>query len=508
MAAVAVVAPLPVMRTPESWQYGDPSLADLRLSLLDRGQSDGVTRRKRTGSSRNRHSWRWSWKQMLTKPFQNQTWTRGGNLREKGNRKKRKSETQNVSKNPVETRKKMDELYRIWLCDDNESSEESSDEELSGRDRRRSCYPRLFSNDTSSSDSETDTEEEHQVSQYAREGPSRIKVDTIQQERINEDIGSISDTSFQSSDSSDSASDLIQTPKQGAINHAIDMNNPDKVDYGNILEQNQSVKKFRVIKIEKNQQQSCVVSQTPVELEVVEMKRNPQPHLSIVTHPITKTAHIKAIPEYSTNILQAYSPTQVDDSKETTDLSDAANHERQIITVSAQMTEENEEKAYNSSTNSNHVSHDNLTSRINSAESQEQVERINPGAMTSTRAMINNYPNGHAISVRQIYHEDILKRVDELCAQCDTEVYGNDERKWDSYGRKNGEESESGTRRFTNEEGGQKNHSFDGNPCDLDTPQEGCKKISSDKVSKYFLSFYHHRITTENNYSKKTKSSK
>lgn len=83
MAAVAVVAPLPVIRASGAWQYGDPSLADVRLSLLDREQpSSGATRRKRA----SRQSWRLSWKQILTKPFQNQSRNRGVAT----NKKKRK----------------------------------------------------------------------------------------------------------------------------------------------------------------------------------------------------------------------------------------------------------------------------------------------------------------------------------------------------------------------------------------------------------------------------------
>ena len=486
MAAVAVVAPLPVIRTPETWQYGDPSLTDLRLSLLDRGQSEGVTRRKRTGSSRNRHSWRWSWKQMLTKPFQNQTWTRGGNLREKGNRKKRKSESQNVSKNPVETRKKMDELYRIWLCDANESSEESSDDELSERDRRRSCYPRIFNSDTSSSDSDTDSEEGHQVSQYVREGPSRIKVDTVRQERINEDIGTISDTSSQTSDTSDSASEvLIQIPKRGTVNHLVDMNdpNPNECEVENKRD---------------NYKEQCSVITQPIETEssdeweVVEIKRNTEPHLSIVTHPNTKTAHIKAIPE-SRKLTSILSPcfqlaTEVGDGNVITHVSNTVNHGRQIITVSAQITEQNKDKAHDS-TLEDGVSHDFLTSSKNSNESQEQAVCINPEAMTSTRGMINNYHNGRVISVRQIYHEDILKRVDELCAQCGTGVYGNEESKCDFYGTENGDKNEDNTKRFIVQEGAQKQH---GNPYELVAPQEGWRKESSDKVGNCFLSLQHH----------------
>ncbi len=473
MAAVAVVAPLPVIRAPETWQYGDPSLADLRLSLLDRGQSDGVTRRKRTGSSRNRHSWRWSWKQMLTKPFQNQTWIRGGNLREKGNRKKRKSESQNVSKNSVETRKKMDELYRIWLCDVDESSDESSDEELSERDRRRSCYARVFDSDTSSSDSDTDAEEEHLVSQYVREGPSRIKVDTTrEEERISEDIVGISDTSSQTSGTSDSSSeiDLIQTSKQGTINQVVDLNQPDTNGYQNILTQNETVKKHEVIEIERDNYDPLspavsMATESLREWDVVEIKRNTvnsEPQLTIVSHPITKTAQIKAIaipePRNSTN----HEPQS--NSKCSDEIADLSN-------TGAQLTEQNENDVYKSD-----VSHDYLTQEANNERSGEQTDRVNLGVMTSTRSMINNYVNGRVISVRQIHHQDILKRVDELCAQCGEEVYG--ETKFESYGMENCGIYHDNTMKITIQESGMKN--FDGNLYDLDSPQE--RKESSDKV--------------------------
>lgn len=507
MSAVAVVAP--VITPPGSWQYGDPSLTNLRLSLLDRGQSDGVTRRKRTGSSRSRHSWRWSWKQMLTKPFQNQIWTRGGSLREKRNRKKRKSESQNVSKNSVETRKTMDELKRIWYCDVNESSEESSDDELSERDRRRSCYPRIFGSDSSSSDSDTEFEEEHQVSEYVRDGPSRIKVDIIREdEETGEDLGRISETSSQTSDTSDSSSEisLTQSPKQGTISQVVHLNNPDTNGYQNILRQNESMKRYEVIEMQRTDYEQ----QPLTEKEREEIERNTVysvPQLTIVSHPVAKTAHIKAIviPESrdSTTYAQVPSASQATAKSDfesdyinnaIADSSNTVNAGPQFITVSGQITDKSNVEPHNSDMNTNGFSHDASTQEVNSKGGKEHADRINPGVMTSTHGMINNYRNARVISVRQIYHQDILKRVDELCAQCGEEGYGRNVPKSESYAVENGGTCHDSAR-FAMQESGMKKYSFDGNFHDLDSPQEGWRKESSEKVDKYFLSPDHHRIT-------------
>lgn len=492
MAAVAVVAPLPVMRGSETWEYGDPSLTDLRLSLLDREQSDGVTRRKRTGSARNRHSWRWSWKQMLTKPFQNQTWPRVGSLREKRNRKKRKSESQNVSKNSVETRKKMDELYRIWLCDVDESSEESSDDEISERDRRRSCYPRIFGSDSSSSDSDTEHEEEHQVSQYVREGPSRIKVDVIHEdEAIDEDNGRISDSSSDSSDTSGASSDdnLIQIQKQETINDVVDL---DNIGYQNILGEIEHEKQYEVTETQTHnyQQEPLDISQsmTTVQRNAV----NSETQFTIVSHPIAKTAYIKAIttPEsqISTNDVL---PEKNDNEQTVVAPANTINHEH---AVSGQMTDLSREIVETHNSNMNDISHVYLTpSREESSEGGQEnaaSDRLNTEVTTSAPGMINNCCNGRVISVRQIYHQHILKRVDELCAQCGAEVYASENE--EKFQANEEDDIPDHTTRITMQEDGLNKLNVDGNTFDLHSPQEGWR---SEKVHKYFLS-YNHNITT------------
>jgi hypothetical protein len=447
---------------------------------------------------------------MLTKPFQNQIWTRGGSLREKRNRKKRKSESQNVSKNSVETRKTMDELKRIWYCDVNESSEESSDDELSERDRRRSCYPRIFGSDSSSSDSDTEFEEEHQVSEYVRDGPSRIKVDIIREdEETGEDLGRISETSSQTSDTSDSSSEinLTQSPKQGTISQVVHLNNPDTNGYQNILRQNESMKRYEVIEMQRTDYEQ----QPLTEKECEEIERNTVysvPQLTIVSHPVAKTAHIKAIviPESrdSTTYAQVPSASQATAksdlesdyiNKAIADSSNTVNDGPQFITVSGQITDKSNVEPHNSDMNTNGFSHDASTQEVNSKGGKEHADRINPGVMTSTHGMINNYRNARVISVRQIYHQDILKRVDELCAQCGEEGYGRNVPKSESYAVENGGTCHDSTR-FTMQEIGMKKYSFDGNFHDLDSPQEGWRKESSEKVDKYFLSLDHHRITT------------
>ena len=490
MAAVAVVAPLPVMRGSETWEYGNPSLTDLRLSLLDREQSDGVTRRKRTGSARNRLSWRWSWKQMLTKPFQNQTWPRVGSFREKRNRKKRKSDSQNVSKNSVETRKKMDELYRIWLCDVDESSEENSDDEISERGRRRSCYPRIFGSDSSSSDSDTDHEEEHQVSQYVREGPSRIKVDVIREdEGIDEDNGRISDGSLESSDTSGASSEdnLIQTQKQDTINDVVDLNN---TGYQNILGQIEHEKQYEVTETQTHnyEQESLDVFQfmTTAQKNAV----NSETQFTIVSHPIAKTAYIKAIttPE-SQNSTNDESLEKSDKEQAVVDPANTINYEH-LITVSGQITDHSREIAEPHNSNMNEICHVHFTpSREESSEGGQgnaASDRLNPEVMTSTRGMINNCCNGRLISVRQIYHQHILKRVDELCAQCGEEVCASENK--EKFQPNEDEDIPDHTARISMQGDRLNKLNMDGNIFDLRSQQEGWQ---SEKVHKYFLSYNH-----------------
>ena len=501
MAAVAVSTQLPVMRTSESWQYGDPSLIDLRLSLLDRGQSENVTRRKRKDSSRSRHSWRWSWKQMFTKPFQYQTWSRGGSMREKRNGKKRKSENQNASKNSVETRKKMDELYRIWLCDVDESSDESSDEEVSERDRRRSCYPRIFSSDTSSSDS--DTEDENQVSEYVREGPSRIKMDII---REGVGINEVSDTSSQTSDTSDSSSseiNLIHTPNQGRVNHVVDLSNPDIIGHENIVRQNENVAEYEVAETKTNNSKQLSPTEPSVswsvkQYEVAEIKTNVE--LTILSHPITKTANIRAIssmPEYG-NL------TNYEEQSQCLSEPVVKHNDAKLSTVSGQMScNHNEEivESHYSQMNLNDCSHERLTSSqeatTKSSLEQTESDRIKPGVMTRMPDMINNCHNERVISVRQIYHQDILKRVDELCAQCGEDVYCREQINLGSFEEENGVHHDN-MKVFSIPESGLEKHNFDGISNNSNSPQEGWQKESIEKVHKYSLSLQFQNINKQN----------
>ena len=495
MAAVAIVAPVPVLRGSATWEYGDPSLTNLRLSLLDREQSDGVTQRKRTGSSRNRLSWRWSWKQMLTKPFQNQTWPRVGSFKEKRNRKKRKSDSQNVSKNSVETRKKMDELYRIWLCDVEESSEESSDDEISERDRRRSCYPRFFGSDTSSSDSDTEHEEEHLVSQYVREGPSRIKVDVVREdERINEDHGRISDSSSESSDVS-SEHNLIQTEKQETINDVADHDNNG---YQNILGQIENEKQYEVgeTQTDNYEPESLDISQTmtaqsPKECVGIEKNTvNSETQSTIVSYPITKTIQTKAITPESQNSTNDESLLS-EKSNKVVDPTNTVNHEQYSTTDSVQIPDLGREIAKPHTSN---ISHDYLTSSLEvsseSGQGNAASDPLKPEVMTGSPAMINNCRNGRVISVRQIYHQHILKRVDELCAQCGEKIYASENETNFQADDEEGDVPQD-TTRIDLQENRLYKLDVDGNSIDLDSPQEGWV---SEKVHKYILS-YNHNIT-------------
>lgn len=147
---------------------------------------------------------------------------------------------ENASKTLVESRKKMDELYRIWL---HESSDESSEDELSERDRRRSCYPRLFVSDSETSESEVESEEHH-VSKYVREGPSRIKSDDIdEREGTDGDFGRLSNNTFASNSPYENI--VMTTVEHGNINETVHLSNE------NILGSNENMKTCEGIEIRK-----------------------------------------------------------------------------------------------------------------------------------------------------------------------------------------------------------------------------------------------------------------
>ncbi|XP_046847897.1 uncharacterized protein LOC124441464 isoform X3 [Xenia sp. Carnegie-2017] len=175
MATVAMMASTTRSRQNDVCS-NSPTAADVRLSLLDRNQPGCLGRRKRTEIAQG--GWRMCWKQMLTKPFQSNTRARVGGFREKRNGKKRKSDAENDMKDSIASRMRMDELYRIWLCEVDELSADSSDDESWSNDRRHPYYSRVYDSNMSSTDS-SDSEDEvrSSVSEYVRKGPSRMKMD-------------------------------------------------------------------------------------------------------------------------------------------------------------------------------------------------------------------------------------------------------------------------------------------------------------------------------------------
>lgn len=168
------------------WRF---SFSDRRSSLIDRG-SFSLDRRpsapecrvsyKSDDKLRRRNSWRWSWKNVFTRPFQSTS--RAGSFREKDKIRKKISprSAHSSPKDSVEARMQMAKLLRMWYTDVADSSDDSSDDEgdSSLRDRRRSCSPRIIGDESSSSVDEDERMEQEgtsngtQVSLYVSEGPS------------------------------------------------------------------------------------------------------------------------------------------------------------------------------------------------------------------------------------------------------------------------------------------------------------------------------------------------
>lgn len=184
-AAVATISESPAN---SCWRF---SFVERRPSLTARG-SFSLDRRpsapecrvsyKSDDKLRRRNSWRWSWKNVLTRPFQNHSGTRGGSFREKDKNGKKNSpprSAKNAPKDPVEARMQMANLLRMWYTDADSSDDSSDDDgESSCQGRKRQCGPRVLGNEFSSSGEEEDKwmEQEEmcdgQVSLYVSEGPS------------------------------------------------------------------------------------------------------------------------------------------------------------------------------------------------------------------------------------------------------------------------------------------------------------------------------------------------
>lgn len=183
-AAVATVSGSPAN---SCWRF---SFVERRPSLTARG-SFSLDRRpsapecrvsyKSDDKLRRRNSWRWSWKNVLTRPFQSHSATRGGSFREKDKNGKKNSpgSAKNVPKDPVEARMQMAKLLRMWYTDADSSDDSSDDEgESSCEGRKRPCGPRVLGNELSSSGEEDEKWMEQegrcdgQVSLYVSEGPS------------------------------------------------------------------------------------------------------------------------------------------------------------------------------------------------------------------------------------------------------------------------------------------------------------------------------------------------